>query len=77
MGSRWQPAKATTIIANGRGNITDPSSVVQGETSKIVIDATMQWPEEGGPKTYPAYSRQVLEQHAPDIFERIAAKWGL
>ncbi len=76
MGSRWQPDPATEIISKGRGNITDPSSIVQGETSKIIIDATMQWPEEGGPETYAKRNRVVLEELAPDALAQVDARFG-
>ena len=45
-------------------------------SSKIVIDATRQWPEEGGPQKFPDYSRDVLAQHAPDVFARVDERWG-
>jgi 3-polyprenyl-4-hydroxybenzoate decarboxylase len=54
----------------------EPSSPVRERTSKIVIDATRQWPAEGGPEQFPQYSRQVLEEHAPELFASIDAKWG-
>jgi 4-hydroxy-3-polyprenylbenzoate decarboxylase len=76
MGSRWQPDPATEIISEGRGNITDPSSIVQGETSKIVIDATMQWPEEGGPENYAKRNRVLLEELAPDALAQVNASFG-
>jgi 4-hydroxy-3-polyprenylbenzoate decarboxylase len=71
MGSRWQPAFASKIIENGPGNITDPSSIVQGETSKIIVDATMQWPEEGGPTgEYAKRNRVLLEELAPEAMAK-------
>ena len=54
----------------------EPSSPQREHTSKIVIDATRQWPEEGGPQKFPGYSREVLQQQHPDIFAKIDAKWG-
>jgi len=54
----------------------EPSSPKREQTSKIVIDATRQWPEEGGPSHFPDYSRQVLEKHSPDLFSAVDAKWG-
>ena len=54
----------------------EPSSPEREHTSKIVIDATRQWPEEGGPENYPEYSRALLEQHAPDLFAQVDARWG-
>ena len=76
LGSRWQPFSGTYIFEDARGMTLDPSLVERGRSSKIVIDATRQWPEEGGPKSYPEYSRDVLANHDPGIFERIDAKWA-
>ena len=45
-------------------------------TSKIVIDATKQWPEEGGPKVYPERNRVLLEQGAPEVFAQVDAEFG-
>ena len=44
--------------------------------SKLVIDATRQWPEEGGPKEYPELNRALLDKLAPQSFERVDEKWG-
>ena len=77
IGSRWQPAMATEIIEKGTGNITDPSAVVSEQTSKIVIDATMQWPEEGGPSgDYAKRNRALLEELAPDALAQVDAAFG-
>ena len=54
----------------------DPSAVIKGEGSRIVIDATRQLPEEGGPKHYPAMNRASLADAAPDIFSSIDKKYG-
>jgi 4-hydroxy-3-polyprenylbenzoate decarboxylase len=66
IGSRWQPNPATEIIKDVNGIITDPSEVVQGRTSKIIIDATRQLPEEGGRDKFPETNRALLEKGAPD-----------
>ena len=76
MGSRWQPDPATAIIADARGVLTDPSQLVEGETSKIVIDATRQWPEEGGRDQFPETNRALLQQLAPNVFEEVDALYG-
>ena len=76
MGSRWQPDPATAIIADARGMPTDPSQLVEGETSKIVIDATRQWPEEGGRDQFPETNRALLKQLAPNVFEEVDALYG-
>jgi 4-hydroxy-3-polyprenylbenzoate decarboxylase len=75
MGARYTPATATEIFA-GRGMPLDPSSGERGESSKIVIDATRQWPEEGGPAVYPKLNRELLEKLAPDAFDVAMGNWG-
>jgi hypothetical protein len=41
-----------------------------------VIDATRQWPEEGGSEEYPALNRTLLEELAPDALPDTLEKWG-
>lgn len=74
--SRWQPHPAANIIEEVRGMPLDPSSPNRPMTSKIVIDATRQWPEEGGPTVYPRRNRSLLEEGAPDAFAQVDAKFG-
>ncbi len=74
--TRWQAFPASHVFENLPTMPLEPSAPVRARTSKIVIDATRQWPEEGGPETYPGYSREVLADHDPEIFARIDAKWG-
>ncbi len=76
IGSRWQPYPASEIIREARGIITDPSAIEDWKTSKIVIDATKQWPEEGGPDPYPERNRVLLEQGAPEAFDSVDAEFG-
>ena len=76
MGSRWQPDPAAEIIPDARAIITDPSTVVPLRTSKIVIDATRQWPEEGGPAVYAKRNRTLLEEGAPEAFAQVDAEFG-
>lgn len=76
LGSRWQPQPATAIIPESRGMPLDPSLTKRPMTSKIVIDATRQWPEEGGPAVYQPLNRAELKRLAPESFERVAARWG-
>jgi 3-polyprenyl-4-hydroxybenzoate decarboxylase len=54
----------------------DPSSADRGDSSKLVIDATRQWPEEGGPEVYPELNRTLLEKLAPDAFDVAMGNWG-
>ncbi len=71
MGSRWQPYPAAEIIESARGMPLDPSSPNRPNSSKIIIDATRQWPEEGGPEIYPEMNRTLLTNLAPESFERV------
>jgi 4-hydroxy-3-polyprenylbenzoate decarboxylase len=74
--TRWQAYPASYVFEDMPTMPLEPSSPVRERSSKIVIDATRQWPEEGGPKKFPGYSREVLEQHAPEIFAAVDARWG-
>jgi 4-hydroxy-3-polyprenylbenzoate decarboxylase len=76
VGSRWQPDPASEIIADARGIITDPSQLIEGRTSKIIIDATRQLPEEGGREKFPETNRALLLQGAPEIFAEVDALYG-
>ncbi|MBT6265591.1 MAG: UbiD family decarboxylase [Halieaceae bacterium] len=76
VGARWQPHPASEIVEKAGAMGGDPSAVIRGEGSRIVIDATRQLPEEGGPKHYPAMNRASLADAAPDIFSSIDKKYG-
>jgi len=75
--TRWQPYPASHIFKDMPTLPLEPSSPVRERSAKIVIDATRQWPEEGGPQTYPEYSRQILEEYAPGIFDKVDEKWNV
>jgi 4-hydroxy-3-polyprenylbenzoate decarboxylase len=74
--TRWQANPGSFIYEDMPAVPLEPSSPSYARTSKIVIDATKQWPEEGGPKRYPDYSRDMLKQFDPEVFERVDAKWA-
>ena len=76
VGSRWQPHPAAEIIEDSPGLFTDPSQVVTGRTSKIVIDATMQLPDEGGRERFPKLNRTLLVEGAPSVFEEVDRLFG-
>lgn len=76
MGSRWQPFPASEIIESARGMPLDPSAPNRPMSSKIIVDATRQWPEEGGPEEYPALNRTLLNELAPESWARLDARWG-
>lgn len=73
--TRWQPDPATLIIPQGNTFSIDPSMPQRLLTSKIVIDATRQLPQEGGPKEWPPVSRVLLEQKAPESFKLVEKRW--
>lgn len=75
IGSRWQPATATEILKGKRAFALDPGSPDRQTTSKAIIDATRQWPEEGGPPVYQQLNRALLESAEPGVIERVKAKW--
>ena len=76
LGSRWQPHDSTEILKKAPGMGGDPSAREHGFGSRIIIDATRQTPQEGGPKEYAKMNRQYLEEGVPRIFERIDKKYG-
>jgi len=49
---------------------------IRGRSSRILIDATRQLPEENGPSPYPKLNRELLVEHAPEIFDLVEEKWG-
>jgi len=75
VGARWQPWPAAEIIKEARGMPLDPSAPNRPMSSKIVIDATRQLPEEGGPTIYPERNRDLLERLAPDSFDLVERNW--
>ena len=76
VGARWQPYPSAKIIEDTAGFFLDPSAVVRGRSSRILIDATRQLPEENGPSPYPKLNRELLVEHAPEIFDLVKEKWG-
>jgi len=76
LGARWQPAGATRIYDSLPALPLDPSLVKRARGSKIAIDATRRWPEEGGPKAFAPMNRTLLEEGAPDAIATVDQKWG-
>lgn len=74
IGARWQPS-ASLLIPQTQMMMPDPSRGTPMLSSKMVIDATRQLPQEGGPKVWPPANRTLLEQGAPDIFAHVDAHW--
>ena len=76
MGTRWQPFGNTEVFEKLPAMPLDPSTTKIGRGSKIAIDATRQWLEEGGPAEFPELNRTLLETGAPDAFSNIDAKFA-
>ncbi len=74
LSARWQPS-ASVMLPQTQGGKADPSITTPGLSSKMVIDATRQWPIEGGPVDFAPVSRQLLLAEEPDIFARIDSMW--
>ena len=76
LGARWQPFGGTEVFESLAGLPLDPSALKRGKTSKIAIDATRRWPEEGGRDSFPRWNRALLEEGAPEAFARVDEQWG-
>ena len=76
IGARWQPYPGAKLIEDGPGFFLDPSAKTRGKSSRILIDATRQLPEENGPSPYPKLNKEHLVEHAPEIFALVEEKWG-
>ncbi len=70
MSARWQPT-ASLVTPQSRVTLPDPSLAKPGVGSKIIIDATRQLPDEGGPPSWPTSSRVLLEENCPDVFDLV------
>ncbi len=57
-----------------RGTFLESSTRHARVTGNVVIGATKQLPQEGGPEKYSEVSRVLLEQAVPDLFERVDKK---
>jgi UbiD family decarboxylase len=77
LGSRWQPGAASNIIKNATNAAAwlDPSVPVRGISSQIVIDATRQYPSEGGPKAGEPVSRVIFEERAGEAVKLVNQNW--
>ena len=75
LGTRWQPHPASELIESTKGFPLDPSQPQRWVTSKMIIDATRQLPEEGGPEHWPDVSRVLLDEAHPEAFDLVARRW--
>ena len=75
IGANVMPGHAVDIF-NARGMPLDPSLRDHNEAGKLIIDATRQWPEEGGRDVYPSFNRTLLEDLAPQSFDLVDERLG-
>ena len=75
MAARWQPT-ASVLIPQARQRLPDPSLPKKGLTSKMIIDTTQQFPEEGGPESWAPVSRALLQEQSPQTFGMVDKKWS-
>lgn len=73
--TRWQPDPSSLIVRQSFHFLVDPSTQRNFLSSKIVIDATRQFPAEGGPQQFARDNRMAMEQGAPDAFALVDGKW--
>ena len=75
LGTRWQPYPAAEIVEETKGMPLDASTPKRFFTSKIIIDATRQFSDEGGPVIWPEISKVMLEELSPETFDLIEKNW--
>lgn len=75
LGTRWQPYPASEIIEKMRGMPLDASAPERFSTSKIIIDATRQLKDEGGPSIWPDISKVMLEEMSPETSKLVDKNW--
>ena len=75
LGTRWQPYPAAEIVEETKGMPLDASAPKRFFTSKIIIDATRQFSDEGGPAIWPEISKVMLEELSPETFDLIEKNW--
>lgn len=75
LSSRWQPS-ASVLLPRTQMMMPDPSRAIRGLSSKMIIDATRQWPGEGGPANWAPANRDLLIKGAPGAFELVDQRWA-
>lgn len=73
--TRWQPDPASLVVRQSFHFLLDPSTHRNFLSSKIIVDATRQFPAEGGPKQFPRDNRSMMEEGAPGAFTLVDGKW--
>jgi len=75
IGARIMPGHAVDVFS-ARGMPLDPSLDDHNDAGKLIIDATRQFPEEGGRETFPKFNRDLLEELAPQSFDLVDERLG-
>ena len=75
LGTRWQPYPAAEIIEETKGMPLDASAPKRFFTSKIIIDATRQFANEGGPSIWPEISKVMLQELSPETIDLVESNW--
>ena len=75
IGARIMPGHAVDVFS-ARGMPLDPSLDDHSDAGKLIIDATRQFPEEGGRETFPKFNRDLLEELAPQSFDLVDERLG-
>ena len=75
LASHWQPVPGSLMMPQMKGWELDHTTRIPGLTSKIVIDATRQFPEEGGPERQEPSGVEVMQRQAADTVARMNEKW--
>jgi 4-hydroxy-3-polyprenylbenzoate decarboxylase len=75
LSSRWQPS-ASLLMPRTQMMMPDPSRATRGLSSKMIIDATRQWPAEGGPQSWARTNYELLLKGAPGLFEMVDQRWA-
>ncbi len=75
LASHWQPIPGSLMMPQMKGWELDHTTRVHGITSKIIIDATRQFPQEGGPERSDPTGVDVMQKLAPDTIAWIEKTW--
>ncbi len=76
LATHWQPVPGSMLLPLMKGWELDHTTRIHGMTSKIIIDATRQLPDEGGPLQADPTGADVMREHAGDAIDFIEEHWA-
>lgn len=76
LASHWQPVPGSVLLPLMKGWELDHTTRIHGMTSKIIIDATRQFPEEGGPLHSDQTGADVMREQAGEAVAFIEQHWA-